>query len=43
MKTVAVSLVAGKGYFSKFIIFTGATPPKNSNMGAISKLVRAPT
>jgi hypothetical protein len=44
MNILAVPLVAMEGYFSKFTIFTGATPSKNyANMVAIGKLLRAPT
>jgi hypothetical protein len=38
MNLVVVPLVAMEGYSSKFIIFTGATPPhKNVNMVEILK------
>jgi hypothetical protein len=29
---LAVPVVAMEGYYSKFIIFTGVTPPQNANM-----------
>jgi hypothetical protein len=44
MNILAVLLVAMEGYFSKFIIFTGATlPTKDAKMVAFSKLQRVPS
>ena len=40
MNVLAVLLVAMEGYYTKFIIFTGATPTKDANMAGIVKLLR---
>jgi hypothetical protein len=44
MNLLVVLLVAMEGYYSKFIILTGATPSKtDANMIGFGKLLRAPT
>ena len=43
MNVPAVPVIAMEGYYSNFLLFTGATPPqKNANMVGIGKLLRAP-